>query len=178
MPSNPRRLPPVSAKRAAERNCESACATVTHSGRVVAALLLTGIASALIVLLMLRAPSPANAGNLGPAACPHGLKTLTPNAIADAKRAAMRQARELYTNTTGLGRGINTTGAHVVSAVRAARAGARGAQIRRQCGASTERRSVVVILRFPKMLPSGSLSEGVLFAGRFADGYHVWEVAH
>jgi hypothetical protein len=50
--------------------------------------------------------------------------------------------------------------------------------VRHQCGAKVARRTVVVQLLFPKMLPSASLSEGVVFVARFPRGYRVWEVAH
>lgn len=39
-------------------------------------------------------------------------------------------------------------------------------------------RTVVVDLLFPKMLPSASLSEGVVLVSLFNNGYQVWEVAH
>jgi hypothetical protein len=31
---------------------------------------------------------------------------------------------------------------------------------------------------FPRMLPSASLSESVVFVARFAHGYRVWHIAH
>jgi hypothetical protein len=39
-------------------------------------------------------------------------------------------------------------------------------------------RTVAVDLLFPKMLPSASLSEGVVFVSLFPAGYQVWDVAH
>jgi hypothetical protein len=47
-----------------------------------------------------------------------------------------------------------------------------------QCGKKIQARTIVVELRFPKELPSGSLSEGVVFVSSFKSGYQVWEVAH
>ena len=64
----------------------------------------------------------------------------------------------------------------MVSAKRASAAGPRGAQVGRQCGAKAKARTVVVELRFPRMAPSASLSEGVVDVARFAGGYHVWAV--
>jgi hypothetical protein len=46
------------------------------------------------------------------------------------------------------------------------------------CSNKARRRTVVVDLLFTKMLPSASLSEGVVLVSRFATGYRVWEVGH
>jgi hypothetical protein len=46
------------------------------------------------------------------------------------------------------------------------------------CSDTVRRRTVVVDLLFPKLLPSASLSEGVVLVSRFATGYRVWDVAH
>jgi len=47
-----------------------------------------------------------------------------------------------------------------------------------QCSNLVRRRTVVVDLLFPKMLPSASLSEGVVLVSLFKTGYRVWEVGH
>lgn len=47
-----------------------------------------------------------------------------------------------------------------------------------RCSPQVRNRTVVVDLLFPKMLPSASLSEGVVFVSRFPTGYQVWDVAH
>jgi hypothetical protein len=47
-----------------------------------------------------------------------------------------------------------------------------------QCSNRIRQRTVVVDLLFPKMLPSASLSEGVVLVSRFRTGYRVWEVGH
>lgn len=47
-----------------------------------------------------------------------------------------------------------------------------------RCSNLIRRRTVVVDLLFPKMLPNASLSEGVVFVSLFSSGYRVWEVAH
>jgi hypothetical protein len=47
-----------------------------------------------------------------------------------------------------------------------------------RCSDKLRRRTVVVDLLFPKMLPNASLSEGVVFVCRFPTGYRVWSVAH
>lgn len=46
------------------------------------------------------------------------------------------------------------------------------------CSPQVRNRTVVVDLLFPKMLPSASLSEGVVFVSLFPAGYQVWDVAH
>jgi hypothetical protein len=46
------------------------------------------------------------------------------------------------------------------------------------CSSRVRNRTVVVDLLFPKMLPSASLSEGVVFVSLFPTGYQVWEAAH
>jgi hypothetical protein len=47
-----------------------------------------------------------------------------------------------------------------------------------QCSNLVRKRTVVVDLLFPKMLPSASLSEGVVLVSLFKTGYRVWEVGH
>jgi hypothetical protein len=47
-----------------------------------------------------------------------------------------------------------------------------------QCSNLVRQRTVVVDLLFPKMLPSASLSEGVVLVSLFKTGYRVWEVGH
>jgi hypothetical protein len=47
-----------------------------------------------------------------------------------------------------------------------------------QCSNLVRKRTVVVDLLFPKMLPSASLSEGVVLVSLFKAGYRVWEVGH
>jgi hypothetical protein len=46
------------------------------------------------------------------------------------------------------------------------------------CSSRVRIRTVVVDLLFPKMLPSASLSEGVVFVSLFRTGYQVWDKAH
>ena len=47
-----------------------------------------------------------------------------------------------------------------------------------QCSNLVRSRTVVVDLLFPKMLPSASLSQGVVLVSLFPTGYRVWEVGH
>ncbi|HZC70733.1 MAG TPA: hypothetical protein VE442_08570 [Jatrophihabitans sp.] len=46
------------------------------------------------------------------------------------------------------------------------------------CSAKARHRTVVVDLLFPKMRPSASLSEAVVFVSRFPSGYRVWATGH
>jgi hypothetical protein len=54
----------------------------------------------------------------------------------------------------------------------------RGQQVKRECGAATQARTVVVDLEFPRLVPSASLSQGAVFVARVKGHYRVWEVAH
>jgi hypothetical protein len=54
----------------------------------------------------------------------------------------------------------------------------RGPEAKFECGARVWRRTVVVYITLRAYLPSASLSERVLFVGRFRDGYRVWQVVH
>ena len=47
-----------------------------------------------------------------------------------------------------------------------------------RCSNMVRDRTIVIDLFFPKMLPSASLSEGVVLVSLFRRGYQVWEVAH
>jgi hypothetical protein len=54
----------------------------------------------------------------------------------------------------------------------------RGPEAKYDCGAPAWRRTVVVYITLRALSNSPSPSERVDFVGRFADGYHVWEVVH
>jgi hypothetical protein len=115
----------------------------------------------------------AGAGNARAAGvhCPAGALVLPGSGVEQAEKAALRAAASAY-------RGLNTKGARVVSAKRATVAGPRGVEVGRECGMKARVRTVVVELRFPRMLPSASLSEGIVDVARFARGYRVWAVVH
>jgi hypothetical protein len=107
-------------------------------------------------------------------ACPRKALPLPPDALAGATRAALREAPSLYGGT----RGIDTGDRRATRAAVANVAGTRGRQVRRECARRAQRRTVVVGLEFPRMLPSASLSQGTLFISRLGRGYQVWHVAH
>jgi len=101
--------------------------------------------------------------------CPSHPLPLPPEAVARAADQARIQAPVLYR-----GSGL----AVVVRSALAPYAGPRGSEVSAQCGARVVRRTVVVDLFFPKMLPSASLSQGTVFVSLSGTGYQVWEVAH
>jgi hypothetical protein len=106
--------------------------------------------------------------------CPRQAKAALPlsaNATKKAAQAALAAAPKRYKD-------LNVTGARVVSSKVATEAGARGGEVAFQCGKKIQARTIVVELRFPKEMPSASLSEGVVFISRLESGYEVWEVAH
>jgi hypothetical protein len=97
---------------------------------------------------------------------PRGLLPLTDdNPIAAATAAALR-----YAPKTGR--------PQVQAALFATADHNRGPQARQSCGARVWRRTVVVYVLARAMLPAQSAAQGVYFVGRFADGYHVWQIAH
>jgi hypothetical protein len=103
--------------------------------------------------------------------CPVGALELPANGVDRAAKEALAEAASEYPT-------LKTAGAAVVSATRTTVAGPRGAQVARECGATARARTVIVELRFPRMAPSASLSEGVVDVSRFPNGYRVWAVAH
>jgi hypothetical protein len=54
----------------------------------------------------------------------------------------------------------------------------RGPGAKFECGARVWRRTVVVYVTLRRFLPSASLSERIVFVGRFKSGYRVWQVVH
>jgi hypothetical protein len=134
------------------------------------------VATSLAVALGLSAAQGAAAAKGGKAtgACPTQAKAALPlsaKATEQAARAALAAAPKRYKD-------IDVQGATVVWSKVATAAGARGGEVAFQCGKTIQARTIVVELRFPKELPSASLSEGVVFVSRFKDGYRVWEIAH
>jgi hypothetical protein len=135
-----------------------------------------GTLAAAAVALALYPAAGARAAKLGEttSSCPKQARAALPlpaDAELKAAKAALAAAPALY-------KGLNVKGATIVWSKRAAAAGARGGEVAYQCGRKIQARTLVVELRFPKELPSSSLSEGVLFVSRFKRGYEVWEIAH
>jgi hypothetical protein len=117
------------------------------------------------------APNATAAVRVNRATCPASIQPLPADGVQHAADEALAAAAKLYP-------GINTKGAEAMAAARSAFAGVRGQQVTAMCGSQVAGRTVVVQMLFPAMLPSASLSQSVVFAGRFADGYRVWFVAH
>jgi hypothetical protein len=111
------------------------------------------------------------AARLDGSGCPQQARPLLPDALAGATRAALREAPRLYG-------GLDTRDRRATVAALATVAGVRGRQVRRECGRRVQRRTVVVELEFPRMLPSASLSQGTVFVSRVQRRYRVWERAH
>jgi len=106
--------------------------------------------------------------------CPRQAKASLPLSV----HATKKSAHAALAAAPGLYKELNVKGATVVSSKVATAAGPRGSEVAFQCGKAIQARTVVVELRFPKELPSASLSEGVVFVSRFKSGYEVWEIAH
>jgi hypothetical protein len=137
------------------------------------------LASALLVAAAMMSGSFAGAGSdsadspssTAGESCPRGTRSLPGDALAGATRAALREAPHLYS-------GVDTRDRRATIAALATVDGARGRQVRGECGPRVQRRTVVVMLEFPHLLPSASLSQGTVFVARVGRRYRVWEVAH
>lgn len=114
----------------------------------------------------LHAARPATTAAIGCCRCPKATPLQLP---ADAVARASDQARAFY-----IGRGPVV----VELAWRAIFRLGVWASTPFQCSNLVRERTVVVDLLFPKMLPSASLSEGVVLVSLFKTGYQVWEVGH
>lgn len=101
----------------------------------------------------------------GDTRCPGNLLALTANPIGPAVTAA------LVTDTA-------KNRPQATAAAIAAGDPQRGPQVKAQCGARVQSRTVVVYLTDRALLPSQSASQRVLFVGRTPAGYRVWERAH
>jgi hypothetical protein len=91
--------------------------------------------------------------------------------VAKAAKAALVAAPIVYPE-------VHARGAKVMGATSAFADTSRGPIAENECGSEARRRTVVVYLTFPEMLPSASLSQGVVFASRFRHGFRVWSRVH
>jgi hypothetical protein len=130
-----------------------------------------GLALALSLLLVGIGHATPSRPTRPTGACPRGTLPLPADGVIGAARAALASVREDYLARDG-------AGAEVLAADRSAFAGSRGAQVSHQCGTTIAARTVVVQTLLPKLLPSASLSESVVFVSDYRAGYRVWEVAH
>jgi hypothetical protein len=96
---------------------------------------------------------------------PRGLLPLTANAIGPSSNAALRSTR-------------GSAKPQVVRADLATVDSERGGEAKFECGLRVWRRTVVVYITLRAFKHSPSLSQKVLFVGRFRNGYRVWQVVH
>jgi hypothetical protein len=99
------------------------------------------------------------------ARCPHNLLPLTANPIGPAVAAALVDDEA-------------KNRPQVTAAAIATHDTQRGPQVKAECGAQVQARTVVVSITDRALLPSQSLSQRVLFVGRTSAGYRIWERAH
>ena len=145
---------------------------ILHALVPVAVAVMIGSAGLLSAGAAARAPTaPPAAAQAHAQGCPAGILPLPADGVQRAADRALAEAAKLYP-------GVDTRGAEVMAADRSGLAGVRGRQVRTLCGTKVAARTVVVQMLFPRMLPSASLSQSVVFVGRFAHGYKVWYVAH
>ncbi|HEX8120355.1 MAG TPA: hypothetical protein VF549_03725 [Solirubrobacteraceae bacterium] len=103
--------------------------------------------------------------------CPRHARPLPPDAVAQSRALALREVRRLRGRE-------QARGARVVAAAPATRA-PRGGPVRHDCGGKVQRRTVVVDLVLPALLPSASLSQTTFAISITRRGrYRVWELLH
>jgi predicted secreted protein len=105
------------------------------------------------------------AKSAGAAKCPDDLLPLTANPIGPAVTAALVDDEA-------------KNRPQVTAAAIATHDTQRGPQVKAECKAQVQARTVVVSITDRALLPSQSLSQRVLFVGRTSAGYRVWERAH
>lgn len=105
--------------------------------------------------------------NLCPVPIPLGFG---PQAQTGAKATVAKAVPILYRQ------GIRTEGFRITALYPASSTASSdyGQLVAHACGRSTQQRTYVAELVFPAMLPSASLSRGVLFLSRFERGWQVW----
>ncbi len=100
------------------------------------------------------------------------MQKLGRDALAQATTAALEEARLVF-------RGTKLKGMRATQATLARNDDAgRGGYARMTCGRRAQSRTVVVNLEFPAMLPSASLSQGVVLVSKFGGAYRVWAQQH
>lgn len=120
-------------------------------------------------------PQPASLAVLvGSRACTRGLTTVT----RDPRRLLRLTANPIGPAATAALRFARSGKPQVVRADLATADRERGGEARFGCGTRVWRRTVVVYITRRASGQSASLSESVLFVGRFRDGYRVWQVVH
>jgi hypothetical protein len=123
------------------------------------------LAAAVLAVITVTTVAPASRAHHRSRGCPRHMLPLPANAIGPASAAALRATRP-------------SERPRVVSAALAPDDRGRGPEAKFECGARVSRRTVVVYITLRAFLPSASLSERVVFVGRFKSGYRVWQVVH
>jgi hypothetical protein len=96
---------------------------------------------------------------------------LPANAGRSAAAEVLRELPALYGDKTA-------AGARVIAVAPATRSRDRGGYARVKCGMTAWRRSLVVQIEFPAMLPSASMSQGTVLVGNFWGQLRVWARLH
>jgi hypothetical protein len=105
-------------------------------------------------------------------ACPkQPPQPLPGNALVGATLAALAEAPAIYRN-------LNLEAMRATEVILGDDDPARGGYAGLNCGHLVQSRTVVVYLEFPALLPSASLSQGVVLVSRFSGGYRVWSELH
>lgn len=94
---------------------------------------------------------------------------LTPDAVARATDSALAGAPAGFPDR-------DVSGAYATGATRSA-SGPVGQQIIDECGADVQRKSVIVDMTFPAMLPDAGLSHGAAVVSTVDGQYQVWRTA-
>ena len=111
------------------------------------------------------AAAPAGTTATGAAHCPSALLPLGANSIGPAVAATLRA--DPAKNRP-----------QVTGAMLAPADVQRGSQAKAQCGSTVWQRTVVVYVTDRALLPAQSLSQRVVFVGRTATGYRIWQRVH
>lgn len=141
-------------------------ATLTAMGTVLAGALAGSVAGSAATA---TTPQTSDISSVSLGRCPRHALPLQAESIARAADQARIEAPALY---TGFGPAV------VELAWRAKFRLNVWASTPFHCTDQVRHRTVVVDLLFPKMLPSASLSEGVVLVSRLPTGYQVWELGH
>lgn len=99
--------------------------------------------------------------------CPPSLSTLPAGAIDQAMVAAVEQAAQAFPDR-------DTSGAYAVGATMS-ESGPVAQKIIKDCGVEAQRRTVVVDLVLPAMLPDSARTFGSVRVSYLRDGYRVWQ---
>ncbi|WP_024792945.1 hypothetical protein [Tomitella biformata] len=131
---------------------------------------LIGVTASLTATTGVAQASPTTAPQPSPAAsCPAQQSDLPPDALEQAMGSAVSQSAEAFPDR-------DTAGGYAVGATRSD-SGEMAQQIIRDCGVDVQRRTVVVDLVLPAMLPDSSHTFGAVAVSAVDGGYQVWRAS-